>query len=418
MRESAKTPRLLKRLLPVLILAVAVLITFTLVKTRQSPAAQEPSIKRWNVTAIELEATRASPELTLYGQFEPPQTTHLSSALNADVSRIQASEGETLGKGSLLLELDAREVSLQLRQRQADLAAIDARIAAENIRYQHDRSSLKLEQDVQALNQDRVARSESLQQRNLLSQEQLDSNRQTLRQQALAIEARRQAIADHPNRLAQLEAERERLLSQIELTELDLERTRILAPFNARVLSIETAVGNRVRPGDRLISLYDVDRLQLRAQVPDHWREQLSQALAQGSVEAEAELNGQPVQLELRRLAARINPGQAGVDALFSLPASNLPPLPGQTLAIRLLLPVQEGLFALPPEALYGTDRVYRLAEEDRLQSIPVELTGQRRLPSGQQQVLVRAESLKNGDRIITTQLPNAIGGLPVKVVD
>lgn len=418
MREPATTPRLFKRLLPVLILAVAVLITFTLIKTRQSPAAQEPSTKRWNVTAIALEATRASPELILYGQFEPPQTTHLSSALSADVSQILASEGDTLSKGSLLLKLDDREVSLQLRQRRADLAAVNARINAENIRYQHDRTSLKLEQDVQALNQDRVARSESLQQRNLLSQEQLDSNRQTLRQQALAIEARRQAIADHPNRLAQLEAERERLQSQIELTELDLERTRILAPFNASILSIETAVGNRVRPGDRLISLYDVDRLQLRAQVPDHWREQLSQALVQDSLKAQAELNGQTVQLELQRLAARINPGQAGVDALFSLPESSLPPLPGQTLSIRLQLPEQDNLFALPPEALYGTDRVYRLAADDRLESVPVELTGQRRLAAGQQQVLISANALKTGDRIITTQLPNAIGGLPVKVVD
>ena len=418
MRDSVGTYSLFKRLLPLLILAIAGLITFALVKTREQPQAQEAQIKRWNVTATELNIISAAPELTLYGQFEPPQTTRLSSALNADVSRILASEGEQQPRGSLLLELDAREVELQLRQRKAELAAINARINAEQVRYQHDRSSLKLEQDVQRLNQDRVDRAESLQQRNLLSQEQLDTSRQTLRQQALAIEARRQSIADHPNRLAQLEAERERTQSQIELAELDLERTRIQAPFNARILSIETAVGNRVRPGDALITLYDLDRIQLRAQVPDHWRERLGQALEQGPLQARAELAGETVSLEMQRLAARINPGQAGVDALFSLPPQGQLPLPGQTLSIRLQLPKQDTLFALPPEALYGTNRVYRLDENERLQAVRVELAGQRQLPDGQQQVLVSADALSSGDRIITTQLPNAIGGLPVQVVE
>lgn len=418
MRDSVGTYSLFKRLLPLLILAIAGLITFALVKTREQPQAQDAQIKRWNVTATQINSLSAAPELRLYGQFEPPQTTRLSSALNADVSRILASEGERLPQGSLLLELDAREVELQLRQRKAELAAINARINAEQVRYQHDRSSLKLEQDVQALNQDRVDRAASLQQRNLLSQEQLDASRQTLRQQALAIEARRQSIADHPNRLAQLEAERERIQSQVEMAELDLARTRIQAPFNARILSIETAVGNRVRPGDALITLYDLDRIQLRAQVPDHWRERLGQALEQGPLQARAELAGETVSLEMQRLAARINPGQAGVDALFSLPPQSQLPLPGQTLSIRLLLPQQDALFALPPEALYGTNRVYRLDEDERLQAVSVELAGQRQLPDGQQQVLVSADALSSGDRVITTQLPNAIGGLPVQVVE
>ncbi len=418
MRDSVGTYSLFKRLLPLLILAIAGLITFALVKTREQPQAQDAQIKRWNVTATQINSLSAVPELRLYGQFEPPQTTRLSSALNADVSRILASEGERLPQGSLLLELDAREVELQLRQRKAELTAIDARINAEQVRYQHDRSSLKLEQDVQALNQDRVDRAASLQQRNLLSQEQLDASRQTLRQQALAIEARRQSIADHPNRLAQLEAERERIQSQVEMAELDLARTRIEAPFNARILSIETAVGNRVRPGDALITLYDLDRIQLRAQVPDHWRERLGQALEQGPLQARAELAGETVSLEMQRLAARINPGQAGVDALFSLPPKGQLPLPGQTLSIRLLLPQQDALFALPPEALYGTNRVYRLDEDERLQAVRVELAGQRQLTDGQQQVLVSADALSSGDRVITTQLPNAIGGLPVQVVE
>ncbi|MGB2129893.1 MAG: efflux RND transporter periplasmic adaptor subunit [Marinobacterium sp.] len=418
MHEPSGSHRMLPRLLPLIILALAALITTALVLTRERPEAQEAPLKRWNVSAVAITPIRATPELTLYGQFEPPQVTRLSSALNADVSRILAVEGEFLPAGSLLIELDQREAELLLRQRKAELSAAEARIAAEQVRHRHDLKSLQLEQSVQALNSDRVKRAESLQARKLLSQEQLDSTRQTYRQQALAIETRRQAIADHPNRLAQLTAERDRIQSLVDSAELDLSRTRIQAPFNTRILSIDTAAGNRVRPGDLLLTLYDSDRLQLRAQLPDSWRTQVALALQAGAVFAIANWAGEPVRLQLDRLAARVNPGQAGVDALFQLPAQAPALLPGQTLQLQLQLPPRDKLFALPPAALYGTDRLYRLAADDRLQAVPVEVAGQRHLPDGERQLLVTSADLQPGDRIITTQLPNAIGGLPVSVVE
>lgn len=418
MPVSAGTRRMLPRLLPLIILLLAALATTALVQTRERPSAQETPLKRWHVAALAVTPISATPELTLYGQFEPPQITRLSSALSADVRRIAAVEGAFLPAGSLLLELDEREATLLLQQRRAELNAAKARIAAEHTRHRHDLQSLQLEQSVQALNDDRVKRAESLQARNLLSQEQLDSTRQTYRQQALTIEARRQMIADHPNRLAQLTAERDRLQSLVDSAELDLSRTRISAPFNARILSIETAVGNRVRPGDPLLTLYDSDRLQLRAQLPDSWRAQVALALHNGPVFAQTYWAGEPVKLQLDRLAARVNPGQAGVDALFRLPERHTLLLPGQTLQLELQLPPRDNLFALPPEALYGTDLLYRLAADDRLEAVQVEVAGQRRQADGRHQLLVTSADLRSGDRVIITQLPNAIGGLPVKVVE
>lgn len=413
MRDISRLPPGLRRWLPLLILLLAALVTFVLIKTKQEPAAREAQLKRWNVQVVQLQPISAHPELELYGQLEAPQLTRLSSALNADVHTLIAREGDTLAKGTPLLLLDPRETELQLRQRQAELASVAARIAAEHNRHRNDQRSLKLEQEVQVLNEDRVRRAESLHTRKLLSQEQLDNTRLTTRQQALAIRARQQAIADHPNRLAQLEAEQARIQALVDSAELDLSRTRILAPFNARVVSIDTAQGNRVRPGDRLLTLYDLDRLQLRAQVPEQLlpllrshlhtaaspkipddqgsslepinspepatsHEQANSLELKDSLElkknpeltASAQLNGQPLNLQLDRLAARIGQGQAGVDALFSLHSPDTHPVPGQTLNLRLQLPLRSDLYALPPSALYGHDRLYRLAAENRLQAV------------------------------------------------
>lgn len=415
------TPRLLllRNWLPLLVLLLAALITLVLIKTRDRPQARDADIKRWNVHCQLLETISARPELQLYGQFEAPQLTQLSSALSADVLQIDVREGDSVEQGELLLRLDPREAELQLRQRQAELAATEARIAAEHNRHRNDLRSLKLEQEVQALNEQRVSRAERLHERKLLGQEQLDNTRLTTRQQALAIRARQQAIADHPNRLAQLHAERDRTQALVDNAELDLSRTRIRAPFNASIVSVDTAIGNRTRPGDRLLTLYDIDRLQLRAQIPDQLLPLLRSRLnddADGfpGLSADATLNGRPIALTLERLASRIGTGQAGIDALFS-PGDSSRPVPGQTLGLRLQLPEQSDLYALPPSALYGSNRVYRLVDDDRLQGVQVQVAGQYLNGS---LILVSSPALHPGDRVITTQLPNAIGGLPVQVVE
>jgi hypothetical protein len=71
----------------------------------------------------------------------------------------------------------------------------------------------------------------------------------------------------------------------------------------------------------------------------------------------------------------------------------------------------------LPFEALYGLKRVYRL-DGGRLVTVDVERVGELRLPDGSVQVLVRSPDLHPGDQVVTTQLPNAVNGLRVKLAE
>ncbi|KGK43071.1 hypothetical protein LH51_02955 [Nitrincola sp. A-D6] len=69
---------------------------------------------------------------------------------------------------------------------------------------------------------------------------------------------------------------------------------------------------------------------------------------------------------------------------------------------------------ALPPQALYGNDRIYRLVN-DQLEAINVVRLGSR--PGAEQgsEILIHSEVLQPGDWVLTTQLPNAISGLPIR---
>ena len=76
-----------------------------------------------------------------------------------------------------------------------------------------------------------------------------------------------------------------------------------------------------------------------------------------------------------------------------------------------------ENVVELPYEALYGLDRVYRY-QDGRMQPVTVERIGERRLEDGSVRLLVQSDDLRQGDKIVTTQLPNAVSGLRVSVAE
>jgi hypothetical protein len=65
---------------------------------------------------------------------------------------------------------------------------------------------------------------------------------------------------------------------------------------------------------------------------------------------------------------------------------------------------------------VYGERTVYRIDEQHRMRPIAVERVGETRLADGTTEVLVRSDALQPGTEIVTTQLPNAIDGLLIRI--
>lgn len=406
--------RLLSILLPILLLAAGVLLYKTLQASRPQPAAITPVEKVWTVRTQSAHMASHQPVLTLYGRVESPRMTRLTAAVTAFVQQVYHDEGQPVRQGVLLIQLDPRDSQLQVQQREADLIAIEAQISAEHIRHQADQNALKIETRLQALSHRAVKRFENLARRKVASEEQLDDARRTLQQQALALNSRQQALNDHPNRLAQLKATRQRRQAELDSARLDLQRTRISAPFDGRIASLQAVPGDRVRSGDPLLSLYNPARLEIRAQVPDRILPAIRKALANPALlSASARLGGRQIHLRLDRLASEVDGGRAGVDALFTVQKPQQLE-PGRALPLQLQLPAQHNVIALPPQALYGQSRIYRIIE-GRLDGLQVERIGNTTSQNGDTRILVRSPQLQPDDTIVITQLPNAITGLKVK---
>ncbi|MFW1676742.1 efflux RND transporter periplasmic adaptor subunit [Pontibacter sp. JAM-7] len=406
----------LRWLLPLVMLAVAAAV-FMLLTTSKPQAPSKPAEEKvWSIQTVTADPRQHQPVLELYGQVETPRLTTLTAAINAYVETVETDAGRSAASGTRLLQLDTRDATLVLQQRAAAVIQAQAQLDAEQVRYAAEQRSLKIQQNLLQLSARSVKRYEDLEKRKVSSVDQLDTARSAYQQQALALASLEESIADHPNRIKQLQAQLDSAVALRDAAQLDLERTRITAPYDARIVSVSVAPGDRVKTGDQLITLYNQNRLEVRAQLPNRILSILRQAGTDQAIVAQASLDGQTLDLELDRFAATVNTGQAGIDSFFRFSDSTLPLEAGRSLSMYVVLPPVDSSIALPATALYGLDRVYKVVDQ-RLQGVSIIRLGDTRMPNGELYILVRSTDIQPGDQILTTQLPNAISGLKVKEI-
>lgn len=405
-----------KVLVPIAILLFAVLMVLVLLQTRTETGASPRPAQRWLVDAMEVTLSTQAPEITLYGRVETPVQTVLKAALEADVDTVDVLEGNLVDAGQLLVKLDATDAELHRQQRQADVEEIRALIDNEQQRHNRDLRLIEHQRRLVELADKAVERAQTLELSRLASQSALDEARAAREQQMLALKQLEHDIAEHPSRLAQLRAGQSRSRAQLAQAEVDLARTEVRAPFAGRISMRRVSPGDRVRPGDSLVGLYDLNRLEVRAQIPGRHIDQIRQLLHDNrDILASAKVQGRTLRLKLERLSGEVRPDSGGLDGLFTLQDSSAPLPLGTFVELQMKLAPQPGVIVVPFTALYGLDRIYRI-EDGLLQAVQVERVGELRTADGRRHLLIRSTQLHSGDRIAITQLPNAMTGLRVEV--
>lgn len=406
-------------ILPLAIIGIAVLVFVLLVKTKPDAKPIEKQEKAWTVSAVAVEPVSAAPTLALYGKVDSLWSSSLTAAVAAEVRAVEVIEGDSVAQGALLLMLDDSDAQLDLTQKEADVREAEAILAAQESRHQADLKNLPKEQKLLELTRNEVSRLEGLVKKQVSSQSTLDTARQNVKRQEISVTKIQQSISEHDSKMAEYSARLARSSALKDKAQLSLDRTRIKAPYNARVAKILVSPGQRVRVGDALLEVYDTDAMIFRAVLPEPYLSAISSARRSGSVlTVKGLLDGEEVRATLLSMAAETSQSGGGVEGLFKLEAVGTELQKGRLTRLDLTLPVQDRLVSLPQEAVYGQDQVYRVNKENRLALLKVERVGESTGPDGISQVLVRSPELQPGDRVLTTQLPSAVEGLLVKVVE
>ena len=392
----------------VTVMASAGLIAFAPEPDRRPAAALATP-----VTSAAVEVRAWSPEVRLYGRVETPRTAGLTALVSAQVDAVRVREGEHVEADQVLVQLDETDAELMTRRRTSELAEARADIAALKLSGEDERRVLAHQETLHGLTQAKVERRRELREQGLIAEETLNAVLHENHAQAIALSKQRALVQNFPHRLASAEARLERAATALEEARVRLARASIKAPFAGRVTELAVAPGELVAPGKVVVRMYDDAALEVRVHIPNVHLPAIERALAAGErPPAHVEFDGWEAQGTLDRLVGAVEAGQSGVDGFVRLSADAAPPDLGRAVSLRIGLPPVRDAVAVPVQSVYGQDRLF-LVEDGLLVGIDVERVGELKV-AGELKLLVRSPALAAGDRVLTSQLSNAVTGLRV----
>ncbi|MDJ0839914.1 MAG: efflux RND transporter periplasmic adaptor subunit [Acidobacteriota bacterium] len=225
--------------------------------------------------------------------------------------------------------------------------------------------------------------------------------------------------------LASAEASLEAARSRLDKAKLDLERTKVAAPFNAVVLNEQVETGQVISAGAGLATLVDSDTFWVKASVPYKHLSRLSfpdEAGGGGSpaeVRVQGSESGRPGRV-VRMLPDLEESGRMArvlvrVDRPLEQNAGQLPLLLDAYVEVIIQGGLLHDVVSVPHEALHtgeAGDQIRVMTDQDTLGIRPVTVTWK-----NDSHAFV-SQGLKSGDRIITSRISVPLEGMKLKAVN
>jgi RND family efflux transporter MFP subunit len=223
----------------------------------------------------------------------------------------------------------------------------------------------------------------------------------------------------------QLEAARAKLAAEkadLQKAKLDLARTRIKAPFNAIVREKFVDIGSQVSGQEQLAELIGTDAYWIQASIPVdrlNWISIPRQSTDTGSKvrifhRNEYEHSGTVIKLlgdlEQEGRMARVLIEVRDPLGLRRKENTQLPLLIGEYVRLEISGRQLDNVYRIPRSALRDSNRIWVVSSEDTLKIRDVDI-----LWRDSETVLFK-DGLQPGDRLIVSELPTPVDGMPLQI--
>lgn len=420
--------KLLRPLAPLILLAACAAIAFYLLTTAPQPQRKPPKPVVPVVEVLELQPVDYQVIVRASGTVTPRTQSDLVAQVGGRIVRISPNfrNGGFFEQDEVLVAIDPAEYELAVANLTAALAGVEAQLAELGTTAANLKKSLAIETQQLELAERQFNRHTKLRQQGTVAQSLLEESEREFLARKASIQNLNNSLALIPAQRKMLEAERQLKQAQLDTARLDLERTRVRAPFGGRVLEQEVDIGQSVSKGSVLGTLYAVDFAEIRLAITDHEAAFLD--LPQARM-PEAAGEQPPVTLSALIGSRRYEwPGhivrsEGAVDTRtrqlfliaqvadpYAVTDGRVPLKVGQFVEAAIPGRKLEQVFVLPRKAVRANNQVLVITPDERIQRRSLEVVW------GDRESVVVRSGLSAGERISLTALPYAPDGAQVQL--
>ncbi|HJP38068.1 MAG: efflux RND transporter periplasmic adaptor subunit [Gammaproteobacteria bacterium] len=380
--ESTIKPRLRPLLLPLTIIGVTILVIFILMATRPRLEPVEVPERIWNVNVVKAQQGTIQPMLKLFGEVVAGRRSELQPAVSGVMVAIGENfhDGGVVRKDELLVQIDPFDYETDLAEQRSLLK--ESKVTLEMLRRDYDRAQELF-----------TAKS--------VSEQFLDSAELDVLQQDAIVEQREIGV-----RRAQR----------------DLSDTRLVAPFDGVVNSVNAALGKQFSGfgADMVGEVIDTSHVEVRFSLSNEQFGRLlknSEMIIGRQVKVSWEVGVQALEYTavIARVGAEITSTTGGVDlfAVIDTSGEQSRLRPGAFVAVQMPGQLHHNAMQVPDTALYGENIIF-VVKDERLAQRHIEIIDY----TGSDIVFrsVDGAAIVAGDLIVTTRIREGGPGARVAV--
>jgi RND family efflux transporter MFP subunit len=266
-RSKDAIGKLLRRFSVLLPVAAAAAVVAVFIRTRSGPEEQAVHERTRPMRVIEVPFVDLVPRTTGYGIAEPGRIWRAIAQVKGTTVFVspQLHPGMFVEEGAVLLEINPADYELAVARLESSIAEASAKLEELAAEDRSKKVSLSIEKESLTLAEKSLERLRTLFEEDAVPQDQVDREARNVLLQKQAIQQLENAINMIPARRKALDAAIAVHQANIEQAKIDLERTKITAPFDARIGEVAIETGQYLNPGQPLFEAQGIDSIEIEA---------------------------------------------------------------------------------------------------------------------------------------------------------
>lgn len=435
----------LRRLLVVPPIIIGIAILMLVAKGRKPPVQVEEAEQVRVVRVVTVQPTQVIPRVTGYGVVEPARVWNAVAQVAGRVDYVHPDlkKGAVLKEGSEIVRIAPDDYAIAVRQAEANISTSVARLNELTVTEENTKAALAIERQSLDINEKELQRKEALEARGTVAAATLDQERRILLTQRKRVLDLENALRLLPTQIRVQEQQKAIYQSELEQARLNLERTRLRLPFDARISAANVEITQFAAVGTVLAGADSIDRAEITAQIAQtHLRDLLRASqpeappqpieFGEGAMARMVQTLGMRALARVRfgdqqvvwpakvvRISDTVDPKTRTVGIIVSVKDNyrsavigERPPLvKGMFVDVEISAGRLENKFIVPRAALHG-ERLYLADADNRL------VVRQVKPGLAQGDFVIIDEGLAAGERVVISDPSPVLAGLRLKPVE